>query len=602
MKKIITSISTGNLFLLMAAAFLLTFTGCDDEAFLTENPKTFYTIDNAFSTSEQVDQALVSCYSHIRVMYCMVEENNTSFVFRGGNGTDMYDVATIRRSNQFNNYGTLNATRDEFYTNYSHWYQLISKANLALYASELPQIFWASASDKAYATAQARFFRAFCYRNLGELYGGVPIVTDLTTSPRYDFERTDRLATYQFAIDEMEAILNDLPETSSQRGRIVRGAAQHNLAQLYIDKGVALEESGRGGESKAAYDKASSYASQLIDGGTYSLMTERFGSRKDENPDYYFTSSEANQTPDRLYSAVGFPIEGNVYWDMFQEGNQNYQDGNREAIWVAQTDYAAYKKEDGQSKLQYSRVFGPVYRDPMSAHLNGQLEDVGGRGIVQVMPTMYTRDVIYQDKWSEDMRNSEAVFRRIFIGNQTTSDYFGKPVPWSIIYRDGEGKDAVDASKTQCFPVSCKIATDKYRGVSEGENRSNLFRDEYLIRLSETILLRAEAKMRGGDNAGAAADINLLRARAKCTYMAQPADVSIDLILDERARELVYEETRWNTLLRMGGNIAVERIKKYAYWDEARASLASKSFNLWPIPQSVIDTNKDKPMAQNPGW
>lgn len=580
---------------------LLTMTGCDDAGFLAEKPETFYTVDNAFSTSEQVDQVLIACYSHTRVMYCMTDEGMASFAFRGANGTDMFDVATIRRSNRFNDYSVLNTSNEVFYTNYSHWYQLISKANLALYAAELPQITWTTPADKAYAIAQARFFRGLCYRNLGELYGGVPLVTDITTTPRYDFKRTSRIETYQFAIDEMEAALSDLPVTTAIGGRLVKGAAQHNLCQLYIDKGVALEEEGKAGEAKSAYDKAIAYGNDVIDGSVYSLMTERFGSRKDENPDFYYTDNAALQTPDHLYSATGVKIEGNVFWDLFQEGNQNYQEGNKEAIWVAQVDYTAYKTEDGQSKLQYSRVFGPVYRDPMAAHLAGMMEDVGGRGIVQVMPTMYTRDVIYQDKWGTDLRNSDAVFRRTLLGNTPTSPYYGKPVPWNVIYRDGEGKDAVDAARTQCFPISCKISTDKYTGLTDGENRSNLFRDEYLIRLPETILLRAEAKMRAGNNAGAAADINLLRKRAHCSYLVQTSDVNVDLILDERARELVYEECRWNTLLRMGGTIAVDRIKKYAYWDDPRATL-TKKFNLWPIPQVVIDTNKDVLMEQNPGW
>ena len=141
----------------------------------------------------------------------------------------------------------------------------------------------------------------------------------------------------------------------------------------------------------------------------------------------------------------------------------------------------------------------------------------------------------------------------------------------------------------------------KYPRLNAGENRSNLFRDEYLIRLPETILLRAEAKMRSGDNAGAADDINLLRKRAQCDYLVKASEVNVDLILDERARELVYEECRWNTLLRMGGTVAVDRIKKYAYWDDPRTTL-TKKFNLWPIPQVVIDTNKDVVMEQNPGW
>lgn len=581
---------------------LLTISGCNDTDFLTEKPKTFYTTDNAFTTSEQVDQVLVACYSHIRTMYCMVEENVTSFAFRGGNGTDMYDVATIRRSNRFNDYAIITPEHDVFYTNYSHWYQLIAKANLAIYGAELPQITWASPQDKAYALAQARFFRAWCYRNLGELYGGVPIVTEITTTPRYDFERTTRVETYQFAIDELEAILNDLPETTTKTGRIVRGAAQHTLCQLYLDKGLALEQDGKSGDAQTAYGKSIDYGNTLIGGTIYSLKTARFGSRMNEGPVFYFANTEATQTPDRLYSAAGVNTPGNVIWDMFQEGNQNYQEGNTEAIWVAQTDYAAYKAEDKAAYLQYSRVFGPVFRDPMSAHCNGTLEDVGGRGIVQVMPTMYTRDVVYADKWATDLRNSEAVLRRTFLGNVTTSAYFGQIVPWSVLYRDGQDVDAVNAAKTQVFPVSCKIATDKYTGIADGQNRSNLFRDEYLIRLAETILLRAEAKMRANDNAGAAADINLLRARAQCGYMVTAADVDVNLILDERARELLYEEPRWNTLLRMGGTIAVDRIKQYSYWDDPRTTLTSKSFNLWPIPQTVIDTNKDVVLEQNPGW
>ncbi|MFA7141312.1 MAG: RagB/SusD family nutrient uptake outer membrane protein, partial [Proteiniphilum sp.] len=200
-----------------------------------------------------------------------------------------------------------------------------------------------------------------------------------------------------------------------------------------------------------------------------------------------------------------------------------------------------------------------------------------------------------------DIRNSDAVFRRTFIGNVPGNEYYGKIIPWSVLYRDGQSTDAVNAAKTQVYPISCKIATDRYTDTPDGGNRSNLYRDEYLIRLAETILLRSEAKMRSGDHAGAASDINLIRKRAKCGYMVTASDVNLDLILDERARELVYEEKRWNTLLRMGGTVAVDRIKKYAYWEEPRSG-TMKNFNLWPIPQTVIDTNKDAPMEQNAGW
>jgi hypothetical protein len=171
------------------------------------------------------------------------------------------------------------------------------------------------------------------------------------------------------------------------------------------------------------------------------------------------------------------------------------------------------------------------------------------------------------------------------------------------MYYESADPSTNNNNRSLCYPVSCKIATDKYTGLDAGENRSNLFRDDYFIRLSETILLRAEAKQRSGDKNGAAEDINLLRNRAQCTYLVTAADMDdkFNLILDERARELVYEECRWNTLLRMGGTIAVDRIAQYAYWPEAQATLTF-DYNLWPIPQTVIDTNKDKVLEQNPGW
>jgi len=551
--------------------FLVGMVSCEpDEAFLKEKPETFYTVDNAFSTSAQVDQVLVSIYSHLRNLWANPDESGWIFVFRG-NGTDMFDVPSIRKGNTFNNYGLINPDNTNFYENYTTWYYVISRANLALYAAELPQIAWSSAAEKSYAVAQARFFRAFAYRNLAELFGGVPIVTDISTTPKFDFKRETRVATYQFAITEMEAIEGDLPETTAIGGRLVKGACQHNLAELYLAMGTQLVTDAKASEATAAFAKSITFANKVIDGGTYSLMQTRFGSRKTE-------------------------AQGNVYWDLFQENNVNYQDGNKECIWGLQVDYAAYKAEDKRSKLPYSRTYGPVFRNGAPTHLTGTLEDVGGRGISQIMPTMYTRDGIYTDKWASDMRNSEIVLRRIFLGNVKTSPYFGIPVPWDVLYNNTDNK-SLD------YPVSCKIATDKYTGLADGENMSNLFRDDYFIRLPETILLRAEAKQRSGDKAGAAADINLLRSRAQCTYLVTAGDMddNFNTILDERTRELVYEECRWNTLLRMGGTIAVDRIKKYAYWPEAAATLTF-NYNLWPIPQTVIDTNKDEKLDQNPGW
>src|SRR2546430_309293 len=100
--------------LLLAAA------GCTkiDNDFLATPPETFYTVDNVFSSSAQIDQAEIAIYSQLRDMWANPNEEGWIFMFRG-NGTDMFDVPSIRRANSFNNYGTINANHANFYNAFS---------------------------------------------------------------------------------------------------------------------------------------------------------------------------------------------------------------------------------------------------------------------------------------------------------------------------------------------------------------------------------------------------------------------------------------------------------------------------------------------------
>jgi starch-binding outer membrane protein, SusD/RagB family len=567
-----------------------------DDELLKEIPETFYTVDNAFSSSGQVDQVLITIYSQLRDLWTCTNQSASQYLYKG-HGTDMLDNYTPASSP--NNYAITSSQSSIFYDNYSYWYNMINRANLVIYTANLPQISWSSPAEKAYVAAQARFFRAFAYRNLAELFGGVPIVTEYETVPRFDYTRATRVETYQFAITEMEAIENDLPETTTIAGRLVKGAAQHNLCELYLAMGTQLSAEGKSGEALTAFNKSINYGNKVIDGGTYSLINQRFGTRKNETTISIkvYKGGVPTATVDTILQTT------NYYWDLFQEGNVDYQSGNKECIWAAQIDYAAYKAEDKKSFLGYTRTFGNAIRGNSQLMFQGTLEDLGGRGVRSVIPNMYLRDEIYLDKWGQDMRNSEVVFRRRFKGNNPASSYYLKIVPWNIIYYGTTSQSTNDNNRATSYPMSCKITTDRFTGLADGQNMSNLFRDDYYIRLSETILLRAEAKQRSGDKSGAAADVNLLRTRAQCSYMVTSADMddNFNLILDERARELVYEECRWNTLLRMGGTIGFDRIKKYTYWDQNRATM-TRSYNLWPIPQTVIDSNTGAKMEQNPGW
>ena len=110
------------------------------------------------------------------------------------------------------------------------------------------------------------------------------------------------------------------------------------------------------------------------------------------------------------------------------------------------------------------------------------------------------------------------------------------------------------------------------------------------------MLFRSHLK---GDNANAAKSINFVRDRVKATPVVA-ADINLDLILDERARELYMEENRLNTLMRMGK--LVEYLKKYNPRVVQEKYELKDHLNRFPIPNSEIEANKEVVLDQNPGY
>jgi hypothetical protein len=121
------------------------------------------------------------------------------------------------------------------------------------------------------------------------------------------------------------------------------------------------------------------------------------------------------------------------------------------------------------------------------------------------------------------------------------------------------------------------------------------YADQYMFRLAETYLLRAEAYLGLNQLGNAATDINVVRSRSNASAVL-PANVNIDYILDERMRELGSEEKRRITLMRLG--LVYDRVKKFnPYYSDILPT-----YNLWPIPASEIERNNAAKLDQNPGY
>ncbi|GAB2602076.1 RagB/SusD family nutrient uptake outer membrane protein [Spirosoma areae] len=161
--------------------------------------------------------------------------------------------------------------------------------------------------------------------------------------------------------------------------------------------------------------------------------------------------------------------------------------------------------------------------------------------------------------------------------------------------RGGTSNGQVDRVGTISFNAQQQRGNDngwtvrKYGTASEDNNNI------VLMRLAELYLIRAEARAQQGKLSGAAgavADINVLRTRAKAPAAAVAAQADVLLTIErERVYELAFEGHRWYDLVRTGRAQAVM---------SAFSPNWNSRYELWPIPQSEIQQNTA--LQQNPGY
>jgi len=147
------------------------------------------------------------------------------------------------------------------------------------------------------------------------------------------------------------------------------------------------------------------------------------------------------------------------------------------------------------------------------------------------------------------------------------------------------------------FPSLNKFA-DPFR-LSVNETRGS--RDFLLFRLAETYLIAAEALMRDGRPAEGLPYINAVRRRAaipghETEMELAVGQLTLDEVLNERARELAGESMRWFDLVRT--HKLVERVKLY---NPDGGPNIQPYHALRPIPQTQIDRTTT-PFPQNPGY
>lgn len=462
-------------------------------------------------------------------------------------------------------------------------YRLIYNANTIIGRS-LTEESELTTEEQVVIEAEARFFRGFAYSKLAHLWGGVPIVLEETISPKKDYVRATREATYEQAAADLvfaAANLPDIDETSEWR--INKLAASHVLSEVYI--------------SLLRWDEAITEASKVIDHPRTALMTERFGTRVSESahPDFFWARGDNKD----------------VYWDLFRQGNQDRSAGNTESIWNLQFSYQTPGGGDNGYLLE--RFVGPFITRAMLRESDGSTSAVCklpstyymGRSQGFIKPSDYFLTTLWEKSgWDQDIRNAPHNIVRDFKVNNPDSEYHGK---WVEADNLPLVRVTNDDTTRFYYPMVMKVTTpEKHPTEFWDPNQSipgtllgsaqQTWRKHYMIRLAETYLLRAEAYLGKGDPANAAEDINVVRRRAKAPEV-EAGDVDIDYIMDEQLRELHFEKLRIFTLGRLGQ--IVDRVKGV---NPIAGETIGAHQNLWAIHFSEILKNTGAKLDQNPGY
>lgn len=590
-------------FLLFLLAGL--FNACDEDKILEEIPLDFTTVGNSFSDPANFEASVAQLYNQARRYSAPGSESNpvdTDLI----RGTDAMWNGRTFDSDTYSRYDSFGPDNGDVLERWQWAYKIVTNANSII--ARIDAIEFDDPNRRNALITEARFFRAWAYRALVYLFGDVPLILEESEAARRDFVRTPKAEVLAAVVEDLEFAAENLPDVGElEDGRLTKDVARHFLAEIYIVTG----------ENQKAVD----VASEVIDDGSYTLMTERFGSRADE--------------------------PGDVYWDLFRLGNQNRSAGNTEGIWVLQIEYdtpGGYGLSTGEAYF-WERYIGPEYNrfrakgDNVFTFIYESTYH-GGRGQGNLRPSAHMTHGIWNNVGSEDfdddIRNSDYnVLRKWWVDNplsihygdtidlrtnsrlayetylnaatiENDSNRYVYPVFLKQIQINNHfASDLVIGADNNLTPEQEPLATQdqkdliaSYGGVGPrlSGNGRRVFTDQYAVRLPETLLLRAEAYMGLGQNDLAAQDINVIRRRANASEITG-ADVDIDFILDERLRELFLEEPRRLTLNRLG--LLYDRTRRFNPYASSSVQMHN---NLYPIPSSEIQNNSEAELLQNPGY
>ena len=392
--------------------------------------------------------------------------------------------------------------------------------------------------------AELHVLRAFHYLKIMELWGNVPISTQVADEP-LNLPTQPRAAVFEFVRTELETYVPQLlPYSTELVGRVSATAGYAMLAELYLNAeyfiGTPMWD-----ECIAACDKIISGEAGGL-GGTPQLaedLSETFSNTNQQARESLFQFAYSRQGG-FVFDWAGFFMGYDYMREILDVGYSGWN-----AFVVIPSAFDAYAENDLRRDEWF--LFGPQYK-------YGTTEPVLG-----------------------------------------TEEWADKPIVFvNSIRRESEGDLTGEGSMAEGEENS-GARFNKYKSgrISDVNYRENHY---ILYRLTEIYFNKAEALMRrnGGTATQEAVDlINACRERAFTTEdwpeaRYTTATLTMDELLAERGREFIFEGKRRTDIIRFG------RFTHEAWWDHEPTNDPNKE--IYPIPHTQIAINPN--LEQNPGY
>jgi hypothetical protein len=638
---------------LIFALILVADFACKD--YLIEDNKTGATEDVIYSTKSGIDGLLAASYAYLHGWY-----GHQGGIYLSEGGCDIWLTGYDNQEKILADYSnitpdvvtSMNPMFDEFW---ELLYAAVNTCNTGIKNVEAISTSVLSESDKSIYIGEFEALRAFYYWHMVETWGPVQINREPVNSANTVAKRDSEEDVYTFMLSDIDDAITRLAGQTAKTGHINLWAAKALKARFLLYKASKFNDN-------QSYTDAAALANEVIDGSGLSLFSNYADCWNLENEKgtvnneviWWVENSdilENNLVPKRLkfsgseqsdYS-YGIIISGTTggnaahlymtgVWNFLPALSTVFVRTNSEEAKILNyrgvdynlgTSYQPYSK--GYTEYVPSGYLLDLFNDATDQRYQASFQDTWyiapalqaafASGIQPPTGFANMRDTaIYMSKSISTPSGiiSRASNRYVLFSRTDVGDPLVHP-----LYQDNAGTlptIAVSSAGDENYKGNrMYIHLKKFDDLNGSIIRNLSDRDVFVIRLSEMYLIAAEGAMMSGQPGQGILMLNSLRTARAITgksnvlTAAEESQVNnkdINVILDERARELCGEQQRWFDLKRTGK--LVERVKLY----NGSAKNNIQSFHaLRPIPRPQLDATTNVTAGpdpngfwQNPGY